>query len=60
MPIAEAVAMVEAGEINDAKTILGVFWLDRLARGRRALSLTRSVPANWPGRFGCLADGGAG
>ena len=33
VPIAEAVAMVEAGEINDAKTILGVFWLDRLARG---------------------------
>lgn len=32
VPLAEAVAMVEAGEINDAKTILGVFWLDRLAR----------------------------
>jgi ADP-ribose pyrophosphatase len=28
----DAVAMVESGEINDAKTILGVLWLDRLAR----------------------------
>ncbi len=32
MTIADAVAMVEAGEINDAKTILGILWLDRLAR----------------------------
>jgi ADP-ribose pyrophosphatase len=30
--IADAVAMVDAGEINDAKTILGVLWVDRLAR----------------------------
>jgi ADP-ribose pyrophosphatase len=30
--IEDAVAMVESGEINDAKTILGVLWLDRLAR----------------------------
>ena len=30
--IDEAVAMVERGEIADAKTILGILWLDRLAR----------------------------
>jgi ADP-ribose pyrophosphatase len=30
--IEEAVAMVERGEIADAKTILGILWLDRLAR----------------------------
>jgi len=30
--IADAVAMVEASEINDAKTILGILWVDRLAR----------------------------
>jgi len=30
--IGDAVAMVEAGEINDAKTILGILWVDRLAR----------------------------
>jgi len=30
--IPDAVAMVESGEISDAKTILGVLWLDRLAR----------------------------
>ena len=28
----EALAMVERGEISDAKTILGVLWLDRLRR----------------------------
>ena len=30
--IGDAVAMIEAGGITDAKTILGIFWLDRLAR----------------------------
>ncbi|HYO42167.1 MAG TPA: NUDIX hydrolase [Candidatus Limnocylindrales bacterium] len=30
--IPEAVAMIESGEICDAKTILGVLWVDRLAR----------------------------
>jgi ADP-ribose pyrophosphatase len=30
--IDEAVAMVERGEIADAKSILGILWLDRLAR----------------------------
>jgi ADP-ribose pyrophosphatase len=30
VPIAAAVAMVESGEIADAKTILGILWLDRL------------------------------
>jgi ADP-ribose pyrophosphatase len=30
--VADAVAMVESGEITDAKTILGILWLDRLAR----------------------------
>lgn len=30
--IPDALAMVDAGEIIDAKTILGVLWLDRLAR----------------------------
>jgi ADP-ribose pyrophosphatase len=34
--IEDAVAMVEAGEISDAKTILGIFWLDRLARSGEA------------------------
>jgi ADP-ribose pyrophosphatase len=34
--IEDAVAMVEAGEISDAKTILGIFWLDRLAQSGEA------------------------
>jgi ADP-ribose pyrophosphatase len=32
IPIADAVAMVDAGEISDAKTILGILWVDRLVR----------------------------
>jgi ADP-ribose pyrophosphatase len=30
--IDEALALVDAGEISDAKTILGILWLDRLRR----------------------------
>ena len=32
VPLGEAVAMVENGEIGDAKSILGILWLDRLRR----------------------------
>jgi ADP-ribose pyrophosphatase len=32
VPLADAIALVESGEICDAKTILGILWLDRLAR----------------------------
>ncbi len=34
--IPDALAMVDAGEIRDAKTILGVLWVDRLARNGEA------------------------
>jgi ADP-ribose pyrophosphatase len=34
--VPEALALVEAGEIADAKTILGVLWLDRVDRADRA------------------------
>lgn len=30
MPIADALAMAERGEIEDGKTLIGLFWLDRL------------------------------
>jgi ADP-ribose pyrophosphatase len=33
VPLDEAMAMVESGGIEDAKSILGVLWLDRLRRG---------------------------
>jgi ADP-ribose pyrophosphatase len=33
LPLDEALSLVETGEIADAKTILGVLWLDRLRRG---------------------------
>jgi ADP-ribose pyrophosphatase len=36
VPVDEAVAMVESGEISDAKTILGILWLDRLRRAGEA------------------------
>jgi ADP-ribose pyrophosphatase len=32
VPLDEAVAMVDAGELGDAKSILGILWLDRLRR----------------------------
>ena len=32
VPLDDAVAMVEAGELGDAKSILGILWLDRLRR----------------------------
>jgi ADP-ribose pyrophosphatase len=32
VPLDEAIAMVDAGELGDAKSILGVLWLDRLRR----------------------------
>lgn len=34
MPLQEALAMVEAGVINDSKTIVGLFWIDRRMKGR--------------------------
>lgn len=32
VPLDEAVAMVENGELGDAKSILGILWLDRIRR----------------------------
>ena len=32
VPLDEAVALVEAGQIRDAKSLLGILWLDRLRR----------------------------
>jgi ADP-ribose pyrophosphatase len=32
VPLDEAVAMVERGEIEDAKSLLGILWLDRMRR----------------------------
>jgi ADP-ribose pyrophosphatase len=36
VPLSEALAAIERGEIADAKTILAVLWLDRLRRGDAA------------------------
>ena len=37
IPFAEAVAMAERGELRDAKSLIGLFWVDRLrSAGRRA------------------------
>lgn len=33
MPLQEALAMVELGEIKDGKTIVGLLWIDRRMRG---------------------------
>ena len=34
IPMARAIAMVEAGEIKDSKTIIGLLWMDRRITGR--------------------------
>jgi ADP-ribose pyrophosphatase len=34
MPLQEALAMVETGAINDSKTIIGLFWIDRRMKSR--------------------------
>jgi ADP-ribose pyrophosphatase len=36
LPLDRAVELVESGEISDAKSILGILWLDRLVRAGRA------------------------
>lgn len=33
--LGEALSMVERGEINDGKTIVGLFWIERRMRGRQ-------------------------
>ncbi len=38
VPLDEALAMVERGEIGDAKSILGILWLDRLRRGEATIA----------------------
>ncbi len=35
VPLDDAVALVERGEIRDAKSILGILWLDRMRRAER-------------------------
>ena len=36
VPLDEALAMVESGELGDAKSILGILWLDRIRRAGSA------------------------
>ena len=38
-PIAEAVAAAERGEIADAKSLVALFWLDRLDRLRKPMTI---------------------
>ena len=33
MPLAEALAWVREGRITDAKTVIGLFWAERILRG---------------------------
>ncbi len=40
VPLDEAIAMVDAGELGDAKSILGILWLDRLRRTGALPSMT--------------------
>jgi ADP-ribose pyrophosphatase len=36
LTLADALALVDGGEITDIKTIAGLFWLERLRRGATA------------------------
>jgi ADP-ribose pyrophosphatase len=36
LPFADALAAAERGEIHDAKSLVGLFWLDRLRRAPEA------------------------
>jgi ADP-ribose diphosphatase len=45
VPIDEAVGLVERGEIHDAKSILGILWLDRLRREQAGGGPGSGLPA---------------
>jgi len=56
MPLRDAVAAVERGEIADAKSIVGLLWLDRLSGagvpGAAGIASIAATPGTAPGRRG--------
>ena len=49
-PWPDAVAAIEGGEIRDAKSIVGLFWLERLRRGQETMGLVSTAEvATTPG-----------
>ena len=57
LPMAEAIAAVDRGEITDAKSIVALLWLDRLAR--REAGVASASPAAPVSAFGAAPAAGA-
>ena len=55
-PWPAAVAAVEAGEIRDAKSIVGLFWLERLRRGQATMGPVSTAEASAPGGSSTVGD----
>lgn len=45
-PWQEAVAAIDRGEIRDAKSIIGLFWLERLRRGQHSTAVATTAPSS--------------
>ena len=55
-PWPEAVAAVDTGEIRDAKSIVGLFWLERLRRGPDTTGSTSTAEAVAPGASSTVGE----
>jgi len=49
LPIDQALAMVQSGEICESKTIIGLFWLEKILSGAWPIALGNSAPSDTPG-----------
>jgi hypothetical protein len=58
VPLAEALAMVDRGEISDAKSILGIQWLDRLRQAGELAGFVAASPPSPPPAPGAGSAGG--
>lgn len=46
LPIDQALAMVQTGEICESKTIIGLFWLEKILSGAWPIAPGRAVPSD--------------
>ena len=49
LPIDQALAMVQSGEICESKTIIGLFWLEKILSGAWPIAPGRAAPSDAPG-----------
>lgn len=55
-PLPEAIAAIDRGEIRDAKSIVGLFWLERLRRGQETMGLDSTAEAAPTGGSSTVGD----